>query len=125
VIIMTRPQRDPRIDRLRRDVDDIYGLINTTDQTVHTALASIRGVDLRLRRFQKTSGKQFGVLIATLRQHGKRLDRIDERLGGADERFDGIAQRFDSIDGRLDGHDEEFRGINQKLDEMLGLLRPR
>jgi flagellar capping protein FliD len=118
VIGMTQPQQDPSVDRLRNDIDGLYELTDDSNRTAHTALAAVRGVDLRLRRFQKSSGQQFGILIATLRQHGRRLTRIEDRLDRMDGRFDGIDQRLDGIDQRLDHIDQRSDGINQRFDHM-------
>ncbi len=122
VVGMTKPQRDPSIDRLRHDVDDIYELIDDANQTAHTALAGVRGVDLRLRRFQRTTGHQFGVVIATLRQHSRRFDQIEGRLDRLEGRFD---DRLGRIDDRLGQFDDRIGRIDDRLGEIIGLLRPR
>ena len=123
VIGMTKPQRDPVVHRLQHDVDDLYELVDDSNRTAHTALAAVRGVDLRLRRFQKTSGRQSGIMIATLRQHGRRLGGIDQRFDGVDGRFDGIDQRLDGIDQRLSGIDQRLDGIGDRLDGIDAQLR--
>ncbi|WP_024802333.1 hypothetical protein [Nocardia sp. BMG51109] len=115
---MTKPQRDPVVDRLRHDVDDIYELIDDSNRTAHTALAAVRGVDLRLRRFQNTSGRQFGILIATLRQHGRRLD-------GMDQRFDRMDQRLDTMDQRLDTMNGQLQQLTHTIAEAVTLMKQR
>ncbi|WP_280272468.1 hypothetical protein [Nocardia wallacei] len=127
---MTKPQRDPIVDRLRHDVDDLYEMNDDTNRTAHTSLAAVRGVDLRLRRFQRTSGRQFGILIATLRQHSRRFDQTDARLDGMDRRFDKMDTRLDKMGTRFDKVDERFDqgeawsgGADQRLDNIEGYLR--
>jgi hypothetical protein len=130
VIGMTQPQQDLSVDRLRNDIDGLYELTDDSNRTAHTALAAVRGVDLQLRRFQKSSGQQFGILIATLRQHDRRLTRIEDRLDRMDERFDRVDERFDRMDERMDGmatqangSDRQIQSLAQKIDEILMLVR--
>ncbi|MGF6883951.1 DNA anti-recombination protein RmuC [Nocardia sp. GAS34] len=109
---MTKPQRDPSIDRLRHDVDDIYELLDDTNRTAHTTQAAVRGVDLRLRRFQRTSGHQFGVVLATLRQHNKRFERLEHQTA---ERFNETTQRFDQLEHQTT---ERFNETTQRFDQL-------
>ncbi|MFJ1460037.1 hypothetical protein [Nocardia sp. N2S4-5] len=115
---MTKPQRDPIVDRLRHDVDDLYEMNDDTNRTAHTSLAAVRGVDLRLRRFQRTSGRQFGILIATLRQHSRRFDQTDARLDGMDRRFDKMDTRLDKMGTRFDKVDTRFDKVGTRFDKV-------
>jgi hypothetical protein len=148
VVAMTKPQRDPSIDRLRHDVDDLYELIHDTNRTVHNTQAAVRGLDLRLRRFQRTTGHQFGVVMATLRQHNKRFERLEQQTT---ERFEHTTERFNRLEqqtterfeqtterfNRLEQHTterfdriehktaERFDRIENQLVEIVQLLRSR
>ncbi|MBU3061628.1 DUF3106 domain-containing protein [Nocardia sp. NEAU-G5] len=112
VVGMTKPQRDPSIDRLRHDVDDIYELLDDTNRTAHTTQAAVRGVDLRLRRFQRTTGHQFGVVLGMLRQHNKRFERLGQQTA---ERFKETTERFDQLEHQTT---ERFNETAQRFDQL-------
>lgn len=53
----------------------------------------------------------------------ERLGRVDGRFDGVDRRFDGIDQRFDGLEGRMNMQFDETRGLIRLSLEGLDALR--
>ncbi|MFX0580430.1 hypothetical protein [Nocardia nepalensis] len=119
---MGSPQRDHEVRQLRGDVDGLYDLTSDTSDTAMATKRAVREVDLRLRKLQVTTGRQFGVVIATLRQHGKRLDRVDEQLDRVGGQLDRVDEQLGQVDGRLGQVDGQLGQIGQRLDQINGQL---
>jgi chromosome segregation ATPase len=70
------------------------------------------------RRFEDTAQQiqtlreemtsQFSRVDQRLGGMDQRLDRVDQRLGGMDQRLDRVDQRLDRVDQRLEGMDQRF-----------------
>jgi chromosome segregation ATPase len=58
--------------------------------------------------------------LATLTEHGTRLDTHDRRFDAIDARLDAHDRRFDAIDARLDAHDGRFDAIDGRFDAVDG-----
>lgn len=92
---------EPRIlSQLRHDVDDVYALVDATNQTV-------------------------SALAATQRRHGVRLEEIQQTLDLHSARFDRMDARFDGMGARFDGMDARFDRMEETQRQMLDLLRGR
>lgn len=95
---MASPEIQRRVSQLRHDVDDVYELLDTTNQTVAT-------------------------IAATQRRHGARLEEIQQALDltvGGLNRLDQAQHRLADTQHRLV---DTQREQNVKLDAILALLR--
>ncbi|MFI9406606.1 hypothetical protein ACIHA7_30715, partial [Nocardia sp. NPDC052316] len=90
---------DRVVHQLRGDVDGLYELTNNTNREVKSTNGLARGVDQRLRRLEKTSGRQFGLLLVTQRQHGHRLEGVESRFGD-------VAAQLNQVGTAMDRHSE-------------------
>ncbi|WP_159080141.1 hypothetical protein [Nocardia suismassiliense] len=139
---------DRVVHQLRGDVDGLYELANNTNREVKSTNGLARGVDQRLRRLEKTSGRQFGLLLVTQRQHGHRLEGmesgfgdvgtamsrhseiLDETVsrlatlevvvGGVAGRTNVLTDRVDGLSGRIDGLTGQMDGLTEGVDGLAG-----
>ncbi|MCX4097223.1 hypothetical protein [Nocardia sp. alder85J] len=111
-----------RAAQLRNDVDDMYQLLADTNASVHRAHAAIRGLDMNVRRYQKVNGQQFGILTATLRQHGRRLDGMDARFDAIDKRLASTDSRLENLEGRLEHVEDRLENLEGRLEHVESRL---
>jgi predicted nuclease with TOPRIM domain len=83
-----------------------------------TTLGVLRGVQLEhdviLRETQRTVARMEKVQ----QTHGRRLERLEDKV-------DHLEGRFDGLEGRLDGLDAKVDGIGETLQEVLRRLPAR
>jgi predicted nuclease with TOPRIM domain len=87
-----------------------------------TTLGVIRGVqlehDLLIRETQRTVAR-----IEKVQQtHGRRLERLEDKVDRLEGRFDGLETRFDGLEARFDGleakFDTKFRDLDTKFRDL-------
>ena len=91
---MASPEISRRVSQLRHDVDDVFELLDTTNQTVTT-------------------------IAATQRRHGTRLEEIQQALDLTVGRLDRLEQAQHRI---ADTQQEQNAKQNAKLDAILAAL---
>jgi tetrahydromethanopterin S-methyltransferase subunit G len=101
----------PEIDQLAHKVNQQGVSLRAISDTVIDTKTIIEQHTGRLTAIQRTLGL-----------HGRRFDKIDERLDGMHGRLDDADGRFDGVDERLDGMDRRFDEINGTLAEVLRRL---
>jgi len=96
---MTDPADLPRrLGQLRHDVDDVYELLDATNEKL--------------------------VAVADIQQrHSNRLDEIQRTLDLQTGRMGRVEGRLDGVEGRLDRIEHAQRQQGEKLDAILNLLR--
>lgn len=121
--------------QLRSDVDGLYELTSRMDREAKKTDSVVRDIDLRLRRLEKTSGRQFGLLIATQRQHGHRLDRVESilenvavqvnqlstqmnELAPLPAQFSQLAARVNQLETRFDKLETRFDQLEARIDKL-------
>ncbi|WP_433661833.1 hypothetical protein ACQPW1_06500 [Nocardia sp. CA-128927] len=115
---------DRVMHQLRGDVDGLYELSTKTNQKVTETSCTVRGIDTRLQRLEATSGRQFGVLLATQRQHGHRLNRVEKLLGEVVTQLADLAPlpaRVDELTGRVDGLSGRMDHLTERVDKLADL----
>lgn len=113
----TKPQENV-IVQLRDDVAELYELSSDTNKTVDTTKCLARDVDLRVRRLQRTNGKQFGLILATQRQHGKRFDRVEAQLDTVEQRLDGVDERLYDLTAVVDQMSVEMHRMSADVESL-------
>lgn len=107
---------DPRVLRqLRHDVDDVYGVVDATNQTVAAIAATQRRHSTRLEEIQQTLDLQSGQL-----QRLDDLQRVVEAQGG---RLDEQSGLLAAQGGRLDEQSGHLERIEDLQLQILDLLR--
>ncbi|WP_069163637.1 hypothetical protein [Nocardia altamirensis] len=130
---------DRRVDQIRGDVDGLYELAAETKETTDKIQKQtdkiecfVRGNSLRLHRLEKTSGRNFGLLLAAQRQHAQRLDRVESLLCGLTAQVDQNGSQVTHLDSkvtRLESQvtqlDVVVRQNSQTLDLVVELLQQK
>jgi DNA-binding transcriptional MerR regulator len=109
---MASPEIQRRVGQLRHDVDDVFELLDTTNQTVGTVAAMQRRHGTRLEEIQQTLDLTVGRL--------GRLEQTQHRIEGAQQEQN---TRLDRLEHRLDRLDQTQQEQNAKLDAILTVLR--
>ncbi len=120
---MASPEMHRRVAQLRHDVDDVYELLDTTNQTVATIAATQRRHGTRLEEIQQTLDLTVGRL--------DRLEHAQQRLADAQERFTGAAERLaetqrtqaDALERLAETQRTQYEELTGKLDSILAVLR--
>lgn len=125
---MASPEQKMR--QLRHDVDGVYELLNTTNQTVVTMATVQRRHGHRLEEIQQSLDSTVGRLDrlesrleARLDGHDEQFLSIAEQFKIVDQRFNAVDQRFKSVDERFTAVDEQLSTLNDKMDSVIELLR--
>ncbi len=94
----TPPEIERKVRQLDNDVHSIYDLL----ADLHVGVKKVQASQLR---------------------QGSRLDQIEDRLTGVDNRLTGVEDRLTGVDNRLTGVEDRLVGVDGKLDSVLDLLR--
>jgi predicted nuclease with TOPRIM domain len=99
-----------------------------------TTLGVIRGVQLehdsliretqrtvvRMEKIQQTHGRRLERLEDKVDRLEGKVDRLEGRFDRLEGRFDGLEGRFDGLDGKVDGLEGRFDGLDGKVDGLEG-----
>ncbi|MEI8394590.1 MAG: hypothetical protein WCF85_07635 [Rhodospirillaceae bacterium] len=78
-------------------------------------------MDDELRAVLGSMASKLDEVLTTQREHGRRLDRIEQRLDGVEQRLDRMEPRLDRMEPTLD----RVAGEQQQVKEMLAGVRLR
>jgi chromosome segregation ATPase len=102
---MASPEIQRRVSQLRHDMDDVYTLLDATNQTVATVASTQRRHSFRLEEIQQSLDLTVG-----------RLDRMEQAQHRLEQSMEATADRLD----RLEQTQQEQ---SVKLDAILDILR--
>ncbi|WP_040731912.1 hypothetical protein, partial [Nocardia tenerifensis] len=123
---MGTTQTDRVMHQLRGDVDALYELSGKTNAEVAKTGSLVHGIDKRLQRLESTCGRQFGVLLATHRQHNHRMNRMESLLGEVSTQVNHLTPlhaRVDEVAEQV-GHLAPLPARVDELAQQVGHLAP-
>ena len=112
-------------------IEDLIRLLDENPQWVEALRVRLLTRELielpeKFARFADATNQRFGRIEERLGGIEERQDKGDERMGRMEDRLDGIVERLDKGDERMDRMEEHLGGVEGRLDRLtddVGLLR--